>query len=365
MERLERPEQKQPVLRRKLARKRAAPPVGGGAPPRAHPAERALTRACAVIGGGLHATAGLTGAREVGQAELLDMIEPDGFLTLLAPADIGADDDPEQGEALAGLLALDRAAFMALTEILTTGRLLPGDRPLRRATPTDAALLADFIDDLLRLRRQEGERQRRSAGPAPAVWQRGCFVADARLLPVLLQEGSFSLEVLEIGFTLGSETRSGRLLLGLPPALTVPLVDDDRDGAGGAGSATEGSACDRQVEAMVMGVPARLDAVLGRVGMPLAEALSLKPGSCLTLPICQLEEVRLESADRRVLALARLGQYRGMRALRLTAMSGGDTTPPPAPSPAPPSTPAAVPAPGAQPGARGAGQGGAGQGDSG
>lgn len=326
MEQAQGPGQEQPVLLRKLARKRAAPADEGAgeAPPRSHPFERALARVCAGIGAGLHATARLTTRREVGQAELLDMIEPDGFLTLLAPAETGAEAANGDGETVAGLMALDRAGFMALVEILTTGRMLPGERPPRRATPTDAALLADFIDHLLDLRAQENEKQGGNLLQGRAGWQRGRFVADARLLPVLLEEGRFALEALEIDFALGDVARSGRLLLALPPAPDAPIADADDAEAGAGGVPAGGAAWHRQMEAMVMGVPARVDAVLGRVELPLAEALALKPGSRLTMPVGQLEAVRLESADHRLLALARLGQYRGMRAVRLTAMSEGE-----------------------------------------
>ncbi|MCC5988228.1 MAG: FliM/FliN family flagellar motor switch protein [Pararhodobacter sp.] len=351
MERSERLTQAQPVLRRKLARKRVQPPAegegeAGASNPRAHPFERALARACAAIGGGLHASARLSAAREVGQAELLELVEPEGFLTLLAPAGAAGEDDAPD-EAAAGLLALDRGAFMALVEILTTGRLSASARPPRRATPTDDALLCDFVDGLLLLRQQEFERQGSgAAGPsALAPWQRGRFVADARLLSVLLEEGAFTLEQLDITISLGREQRSGRLLLGLPvPAAAADVAGNDTGaGVGGGAPPAQQQEWQRRVEAMVMAVPTELRAVLGRVSLPLEEALQLVPDRCLTLPIGQLEEVRLESGDCRLLALARLGQYRGMRALRLTAMpEGAHMGPmlagpalPPAPMPAP------------------------------
>lgn len=337
--------QAQPVLRRKLARKRTQPPdegEGGARNPRAHPFERALARACASIGGGMHASARLSAAREVGQAELLELVEPEGFLTLLAPADAAeADDAP--GEAEAGLLALDRAAFMALVEILTTGRFSATARPPRRATPTDAALLSDFIDGLLGLRRQESEKQDGAGPEATAPWQRGRFVADARLLSVLLEEGAFELEQLDITLSLGREQRSGRLLLGLPvPAAGAAMAGDDACAAATGAPPAQQQAWQRRVEAMVMAVPTELRAVLGRVSLPLEEALQLAPDSRLTLPIGQLEEVRLESGDCRLLALARLGQYRGMRALRLTAMPEGAQ---PGPMLAGPAQPPPMPAP--------------------
>lgn len=342
MERSEQPMQGQSVLRRKLVRKPVQPEYEvesvAAAPlpdPRSHPFERALARACAAIGGGLHASAKLTGAREVGQAELLDLVEPDGFLILLNPPAPEADDgDDTTGEAAPGLLALDRGAFIALVEMLTTGRLSPAARVPRRATPTDAALLADFIDNLLGLRRQEAEKQGGALPEGPVIWQRGRFVPDARLLSVLLDEGEFQFEQIDIALSLGSEGRTGRLFLGLPASFPVPEFEAAIPGDGPPPALQE--AWRQQVESMVMAVPAALVAVLGRVSLPLDEALRLEPGSRLTLPIGQLEEVRLETADRRLLALARLGQYRGMRALRMTAMQDGAQTGPMLAAPAPP-----------------------------
>ncbi len=317
-------EERQPLLRRKLVRRRVRDD-GGGAPPappaptRATYGERALTRVCAGIGNGLHAEPRLVSARRVGQAELLDLVEPDGFLILLSPVTVEGEDSPDEGQA--GLLALDRAAFMALVEILTTGRLMKGERAARRATPTDAALLAGFIDQLLDLRRAEAEKQGLTVPECESPWQRGCLVADPRLLPALLEEGDFDVEQIDLALSHGSEARKGRLLLGLPAPAGSPASDAGDEGQGASAPGQEGEVWRAQVEAMVMAVPARLDAVLGRVAMPLEEALQLKPGSRLTLPISQLEEVRLETADHRLLALARLGQYRSMRALRLTSLT--------------------------------------------
>ena len=330
-------EDRQPLLRRKLVRKRAASADEGAAPARlrAPYGERALARVCAGIGGGLHAEPKIAALRRVRQAELLDLVEPDGFLILLLP--LPDEDGDALGEGPAGLMALDRVAFMALVEVLTTGRLMKGERAARRATPTDAALLADFIDRLLDLRRVEAERQGLTVPELLTQWQRGRLVADTRLLPALLEEGDFDIEQIELALSLEGERRCGQLLLALPVSVGVTVPDAAEGSACASGERAEGEAWRDRVEAMVMAVPARLDAVLGRVAMPLEEALALKPGSRLTLPISQLEEVRLETADHRLLALARLGQYRSMRALRLTSITEFGLAPSPvAPMPAEP-----------------------------
>jgi flagellar motor switch protein FliM len=74
------------------------------------------------------------------------------------------------------------------------------------------------------------------------------------------------------------------------------------------------------LETAVMRAPASLRAELGRLTLPLSEVLDLGVGGALTLPLSALEEVRLTALDGTEQAVGRLGQSRGMRAIRLTAL---------------------------------------------
>lgn len=60
-----------------------------------------------------------------------------------------------------------------------------------------------------------------------------------------------------------------------------------------------------------------LDAVLHRVTLPLSAVMKFSEGTQIPLPADALERITLEGAAHRRLSLARLGQHRGQRALRL------------------------------------------------
>jgi flagellar motor switch protein FliM len=62
-----------------------------------------------------------------------------------------------------------------------------------------------------------------------------------------------------------------------------------------------------------------LNAVLSRVSVPLSRIMGLKVGDVLALPAAQLDRVMFEGLDGRALDEGKLGQNRGMRALRLGA----------------------------------------------
>lgn len=213
------------------------------------------------------------------------------------------------GERL-GLAVLSPGLVAALIEMQTTGALAPADPAVRRPTRTDAALCAPWIARLL----AETDAAAAGSDAAGADWEPGfryaSAVEDARLLPLLLDDARYRL--LQGSLALGSEgRRQGTLLLILPEPRRRPPP---------AGAAPSGDAADwsaRLSEAVLPGA-AEISAILARVSRPLAEVLALEPGSVLRLPAGSLSQVRLEGWGRRLLGLARLGQYRGYLAVRLT-----------------------------------------------
>ena len=62
----------------------------------------------------------------------------------------------------------------------------------------------------------------------------------------------------------------------------------------------------------------RLDAVVGRLTLPLRQVMALTAGEMLILPSAALDAISLETLEGRRIAVARLGQHRGMRALKLS-----------------------------------------------
>ena len=68
----------------------------------------------------------------------------------------------------------------------------------------------------------------------------------------------------------------------------------------------------------VNGAQCRLEAVLSRLTLPLSEVMKLTEGMVLALPQAGVDQISLEGCDGRRVAEGRLGQNRGMRAIRLS-----------------------------------------------
>ncbi|MFN4098594.1 MAG: FliM/FliN family flagellar motor switch protein [Pararhodobacter sp.] len=283
-----------PVLRRKLAPRspplpEAVPP--GPAPTLARAFGRAISDAAPLVAEEVaisHGSATLP--------ELLDALETDAFVILLSTA--------TGGPALA---LVDQEGFATVIEAMTIGRLGPRRPVARRPTPTDAALLAEVIDATLR---GLGEGDPLSAVTCTRP------VPDHRLLPVLLDDVDYDLVTLTAELISGDIVRAIRLMLALPHHAALPAAPP-----AGAESAVQD--WNDALEDAVMRAPAVLRAELGRVTLPLAEVLRLGIGSALTMPLSNLEEVRLIGLDGSCPAIGRLGQTRGMRAVRLTGWPGG------------------------------------------
>ncbi|PVE46987.1 hypothetical protein DDE23_12035 [Pararhodobacter aggregans] len=222
-----------------------------------------------------------------------DAYDPEAFVTLLTGAEAPA------------LALMDQEGFGAVIEAMTMGRLAARPTGPRRPTTTDAALLAEVIDATLAgLGAEDPLSGLRCGRP----------VADHRLLPVILEEIDYDLVALTAVVVSGSVTRPLRLMLALPRPDAAEVVASAEEPARDWSEA---------LNAAVMRAPASLRAELGRVTLPLAEVLALGPGSSLTLPLSNLEEVQLVALDGAVQAVGRLGQTRGMRAVRLTGWPGG------------------------------------------
>jgi len=296
------------VLRRKLVARAAMPAFefpstapeqeeGGRLLPRSF--IRAASRVANMV-----ARASVRSSRQVSLAELVDLPEAEGFVALLSG-----------GEGPPGLVIFDPMAFSSVIEAMTIGTLARKGPALRRATGTDAALMGELVDATL----AEVDVNPDATDPFAPGFRLGRLVGDLRLLDVMLEDVTFALTALDVELLADGVTRKGRFTIALPeaepdlPAFSdFDLPFDD--------SPVHDTRWEQALEASVMTAPAQLSAVLGRLRLPLSDVLALEVDSHLTLPLSQLEEVQLESLDRTALALGRLGQYRGMRALRLTAL---------------------------------------------
>lgn len=218
-----------------------------------------------------------------------------------------------------GAAVLDPGLCAAVVEMRLTGHLADEQPPVRDVTAIDTALLEQFVNAAMT------QFATRLDGMPQAGWAKGFKVArpieDARLYQFALPEGP--MPALGIKMTLGSGPRQGELRLLLPPLVAGQPVTG---AAGQAGvdwtqSLTEG----------FLGTNLPIDAVMDRQAIPLAQVAGWKAGDMVPVSGAALNSVRLEAAGGTVLALGRLGQSSGQRAIKLhvAVQAGGLVTPRP------------------------------------
>lgn len=291
----------------------------------AHEAERALPLALARSaqdGIGLALAVARLEARRGGLGELLEAPPPGALLAIV--------EGP--GESL-GMVALAPAVLAAVIERQAIGRVTAALPPPRRPTRTDAAMTAPLIDRLL-------AEFALALGPSPdAAWAAGyryaSFLDDARPLGLLLEDVPYRLFFAEVALGAPAQKR-GEVVIALPavpraatgprrreaPAPEEKDAPDEpaqpRDRTAEDAAAAAAAAWARALESVVLGAPAVIDAVLDRVSLPIFAVLGLRPGAVLPLPAATIDRLVLEGPGGRRLGEGRLGQARGLRAIRVT-----------------------------------------------
>ncbi len=278
------------VLRRKLRKRDAA--VAAAVPT---PLELSLPRALARIAEGQMRLAlkvtHLTDAPLL-PVDLVAALEPGSLIAML------------DGDAGAGLLVLGAGALQALIEVQTTGRVGVGAPSERNPTPTDAVIVAPFLDAVL------GEISLSSGR-----LRLGRAVDDPRPLPLYLGEGA--LRVLRVTMDIGEgPVREGLMMIAFAePAAASQAAEQVVSSLGAAAVPDAGwGAC---LEQSVMAAEASLDAVLARVSLPLDAVLRWAVGSEVPLPPGAIDRVRIEGQGGVPVVCGRLGQSRGNRAVRI------------------------------------------------
>lgn len=222
-------------------------------------------------------------------------------------------DGPQAG---LGLIILSSQLLAALIEMQTTGRVSVTPPLPRRPTRTDAAMVAATIDQAL----QEMELLLQPV--ADLAWAGGfryaSFLEDPRPLGLLLEDQTYS--VLRADLSLAEGARQGQLILVLPAEgrliLPRPIGNEPDPLSPAQPPFTEA------MSEVTQTVPCLLQGVLARLTLPLQEVMVLQAGEILALPEAALDRIQLETPEGRPLARARLGQNRGLRALRLTEEIG-------------------------------------------
>jgi flagellar motor switch protein FliM len=228
-------------------------------------------------------------------AELLELPPDRALLAML--------DGPVAG---LGILMIAPSVLSALIEMQTMGRVSAQPPVARKPTRTDAAMVAGVIDRAL------DEFDLLLAEEADLVWAGGfryaSFLDDPRPLGLLLEDEIYRVMVAEV--SLGGGAKTGEVILALP--------------AEGRGRRPETKAetsvapvFAEALAAQVMLVDTHLTAVVARASLPLRQVMDLNVGDVLPLPFAMIDHVSLEAQEGRQIASGKLGQQRGMRAIKL------------------------------------------------
>ncbi len=206
---------------------------------------------------------------------------------------------------LCGLAGIDLQTRAAVIEQQTTGNLRPAPADPRPVTATDAAIIAPVISGFL------AEAGTLTEGTPLAGWTAsytvGGRVLNTRAAGIVMVDTIYRL--VRMTLDLGAGDRQGMILIALPvsPEMTVQKAPD---------AAANWSA---DIAAAVGHASADLHAVLHRMRLSLRQVDAFHVGQLIAMPGINVGSVKLETADGRVVARARLGQTTGLRAVRIQA----------------------------------------------
>ena len=286
------------VLRKKVAQSGAAGALGGSGADRAWRVvlARAARDAMTI---GLEVTQ--VDASRASLSELLDLPTAHSLIAVL--------EGPAEG---LGLLAISAPLLAAMTEMQTIGRVSALAPTPRKPTRTDAAMVTAFVDLAL------GGLNTALAQDADLIWASGfqyaSFLDDPRPLGLLLEDVTYRVMMAEVSVEGGA--RLGKILLALPA--------EGRGMRPHAASHTPSKETARHIFAadlaeQVEGASCVLHAVVHRMFCPLSQVIGLQLGDILPLTLASIDMIGLEGLGGERIAEGRLGQNRGMRAVRLAA----------------------------------------------
>ena len=280
-----------PVLAQKLGLTREAT-----ATPDAEPAtpmrqmRRALGRAADTAVGLSASVLGIS--EESFDAENLIETGPEGGVVL------GLRDGASAG--LTGLFLLDQPLRSALVEMQTMGSLLPPNEDQRDVTRVDGVMSVPFARQLLLELAETGF----GAGEFdPAAYDIG-VIDNLRTAGLVLMQGSY--RCWRITIQLGGAEAQGEILIAMRPRVTAakaPVKDT--------------STWSNALRDALQEAPAELDAVLTRMRLPIHKIEAFEVGQVLNLAGTTVGSVTLRGPRGEAVAMARLGQVAGKRAVRV------------------------------------------------
>lgn len=219
------------------------------------------------------------------------------------------------GEAL-GLMVISAPILSGMIEMLTLSRLAAdaSDAP-RSPTRTDAAMVVDTIDAALAAFAQSMFEQGNAIWAEP--YRYAAFIEDPRPLHLMLEDGDYHLLRARVDLEHGA--RQGDILVALPdkPVVQIDFAAPSLDDAMVGQNFDLPDEFSADFSAQIAAMPAHLDAVLAQVTLPLDRVLRLQIGEVLDLGAAGLDQIQLLGIDGQTLGGGKLGQNRGMRAVRL------------------------------------------------
>lgn len=251
----------------------------------------ALARSAGETVGLAMSVIGATQARRC-QEELEKSVPEESLLLVLA----GPEDQ-------LGAACIDLGCVTAIVQQQTMGQVMgtaPAGRPF---TGTDAALSAPLIDALLERVRDVGDAS--SDHRCLAGFQVRHRSETRRSLVLALEVEEF--RVFELTIDIAAGRSQGRITLILPDPSEIPVLSQD-------GTKTEQGPCLEQGFGVMR---ADLNAVVSRIRLPLSAFAAMKAGDVLPLFGNNLDKTEMLSVEGKKVAVARLGQCRGMRAVRM------------------------------------------------
>ncbi|MCL3880798.1 FliM/FliN family flagellar motor C-terminal domain-containing protein [Marivita sp. GX14005] len=280
------------VLERKARAQRKAHDIGAMAVPRA--LGRSLSIAADALWG-LGCTATVQSDVPASPERAVEALSSDNLLIVIA-----AEDRP------CGLVALSREIVTGLIEVQTLGKVTRMPLDDRRFTPTDGAMMAPLIEAAL-----PRFASMLAGQPDLAHLQSFAFAAfaeDRQTAGLALDAATY--RVLGYDVSLAQDTRRGHA--------TFLFPEPDKPSSAKSGQPREGKHA-----AELRLVPARMQAVLTRIHIPLEKAQALKPGDLLPISGAALASTMLVVDGGHVAARGKMGQMNGFRAVRI----GGQESP--------------------------------------
>ena len=237
----------------------------------------------------------------------------------------------EGGQDALGVMALCPSFLASIIEMRAIGRVTSRPPANRRPTRTDAAISADFVNSLLtELGR---EMHGRPEIPAFDTFRYATHMDDPRPLGLMLEDGE--MQRLQLKFRVGAGgQRDASILIALPAAAgsgrrdrstPAPLAAQATGGRNAMipappsnkPTAPVAQAAPLSLAEAVQLAPIRVVGILCRRKLSLQALRALGPGSLIPLPQNVLDDARLETGDRQLLARGRLGEADGFHAIRL------------------------------------------------